>query len=97
MWSSSAAPSYDGRRGSAALRSLRDPSGLGAEARRSRLPEMRKLGFKPSRVIDEDTYNASSLNDHFSYLFSHKALEPEAEFAEVAEDTGADAETMLRG
>ena len=34
---------------------------------------------------------------HFSYLFSHKALEPEAEFAEVAEDTGADAETMLRG
>ena len=59
--------------------------------------QMRKLGFKPSRVIDEDTYNASSLNDHFSYLFSHKALEPKVEFAEVAEDTGADAETMLRG
>ena len=39
---------------------------------------IKKHGFKPRRVVDEDTYEALGLNDHFSYVFQQRAAaEPE--------------------
>ena len=50
------------------------------------LSAIKKHGFKPGRVIDQDRYEALGLNDHFGYVFKQKAV------AAVADDNVSTAE-----